>query len=135
MSKAALYAPESFHAATRDQRNEVCNGCGSQSALFDYVPDTIWGLDISQACNVHDWMWHTGLDERDRTAADLAFLNNMLRLIDAAEGVWFMKWLRRKRALKYYNAVRDFGGAKYWENKNAPNEVLHVNVKTGRGLA
>lgn len=30
------------------------NGCGAGGARIDLVPDTMWGLNISMICNLHD---------------------------------------------------------------------------------
>ena len=55
---------------------------------------------------------------------DRAFLNNMLRIIEA-ESKW-LTWLRRSRAMKYYSAVRDFGGPAFWKGKNKSTEIRAV---------
>ena len=64
-------------------------------------------------------MYHVGQTVDDKQEADRVFLNNMLRLIEDASG--WLKCLRRRRALKYYEAVVVFGGPAYWAGKNAPS--------------
>lgn len=125
LKNAALYAPGSYKKATLEQKRRICNGCG-QKGKFDFVPDTVYGMSIAEACNIHDWMYELGKTETDRQEADLAFLNNMLRLV-SAKGGW-LKWLRDRRVLKYYEAVRELGGPAYWDPKNSGAEKVTVAV-------
>lgn len=112
-----LYEPLSYTKASCKQKEAVCNGCGAANSKFDFVPDRIYRLKITEACNRHDWMYHVGEVLEDKEEADRVFLNNMLRLIEAQSNN-FMKPLRRRRALKYYEAVVTFGGPAYWAGKN-----------------
>ena len=110
-----LFAPESYRKATADLVNEIVNGCGAGNARFDFVPDTILGLSISECCNVHDWMYSFGSNLEDKKQADRVMLNNCLRVIEK-KGGWLKSW-RRIRAREYYLAVKSFGGPAYWEGK------------------
>ena len=118
-----LYAPESYWNATPAERSAVCNGCGAAGWKGKLVPNTMWGLNIRKACDIHDWMYHYGTTEADRHDADKAFLNNLIRIINAHGGV--LAGLRRYRATTYYNAVHRFGGAAFWDNKN-PDGTMSV---------
>lgn len=111
-----LYEPYSYTTATCHDKKRVCNGCGSSKAKFDFIPDTVWFLAIRRACDIHDWMYHYGKTLEDKEEADRVFLNNMLRLIEAQSNR-LMKPLRRRRALKYYEAVTAFGGPCFWDGK------------------
>ena len=111
-----LYEPYSYTTATCHEKKKVCNGCGSAKAKFDFVPDSIYGLKITPACNIHDWMYHKGKTIEDKQEADRVFLNNLLRLIEAQSNR-LMKPLRRRRALKYYEAVVLMGGPAFWDGK------------------
>ena len=124
MSVAHLYAPESFIRATPQIRRAVVNGCGPSGWKAALIPDRVWGLHIAPVCDIHDWMYTLGETIAQKDEADRVFLNNMLRLIDAAGGPGWLKWLRRRRAHKYYLAVVCFGGPAYWTDKN-PSETLH----------
>ena len=117
LTAVELYEPPSFTKASCAERKKVCNGCGAANAKFDFIPDSIYGLKITQACNRHDWMYHVGATLEDKEEADRVFLNNLLRLIEARSNR-FLKPLRRRRALKYYEAVVVFGGPAYWSGKN-----------------
>ena len=113
---AKLYAPPDYFTAPQMLINQICNGCGSSNAKFDFVPDTIYGLDISQACKVHDWMYHFGQTNEDKEKADRSFRNNLIRLIDERGG--FLRPLRRWRAGTYYLAVDRYGGPAFWNGKD-----------------
>lgn len=122
MTKALLFAPAEYWRLSPAAKAEICNGCGARKGFK--VPDTIWGLSIVEACNIHDYMYHVGRTEQDREEADRAFLNNLIRIIEA-DSINFapLKALRRYRAMSYYNAVRDFGGPAFWDDKNKPEEM------------
>ena len=114
-----LYEPISFTQASCELKRKVCNGCGSAKAKFDFVPDSIYGLHIRPACDRHDWMYYKGMTIEDKAEADRVFLNNMLRIIEGAPGILsrILKPMRRRRALKYYEAVVAFGGPAFWSGK------------------
>lgn len=130
--KATLYAPPGYISASTEVREKVVNGCGRDGWKGQLVPDRIWWLEIEEACNIHDWMYAAGETLADKQEADRVLLNNLLRLIDAAGGPWWLQWLRRQRASKYYDAVAMFGGPAFWDNKNDPSYMLDVSF--GRQL-
>jgi hypothetical protein len=99
-----------------DERFIICNGCGAANSKFDFVPDSIYFLSIREACYRHDYAYHIGETEMDRLAADRQFLNNMFTIIEQQSN-FIMRPLRRRRALKYYEAVRELGRAAFWANK------------------
>lgn len=119
--KSNLYKPVSYTKADKGLLEFICNGCGSARAKFDFIPDSIYFLKIREACDIHDWMYHFGQTIEDKKEADRVFLNNLLRLIEATEGIFnrILKPLRRRRALKYYEAVTAFGGPAFWSGKPA----------------
>jgi hypothetical protein len=73
-----------------------------------------------------------GATHDDKEQADRVLLYNMLRLAAAADRArWFdglLLWLRRHRAVVYYNAVRLLGGPAFWDRKNPPEEFRAVNL-------
>src|SRR3990172_1941758 len=114
-----LSCPESYLLASEAERREVCNGCGFAGAKFDFIPDTIWGMPICPACDIHDWQYHEGNTNEDKAVADRTFMNNLLRLIEQQDA-WIgrlLKPLRRRRTLKYYEAVVVFGGPAFWRGR------------------
>ena len=130
MSSTKLFAPKEYWEAKKHNPaliGEVCNGCGTSGWKGKLVPETMWGLDISAACDIHDWMYFHGKSEEDRLEADRVFLNNLFRLINAYGG--WLAWLRRYRATTYYNAVRVFGAEPFWWGKNPPETLGSVSLK------
>lgn len=106
-----LLAPASYHAADSAERAMVCNGCGPGSWRLDMVPDCILGLDITEACNIHDWMYEW---DGDREQADAWFLANMAIL--AARGSKLLLPVRLVVIVNYFLAVR-FGGEGFHNNR------------------
>lgn len=127
--EAVLYAPAEYVRALPNVRRLISNGCGVSGWKGKLVPDTIWGLKITEACNIHDWEYAAGATIADKDAADRAFHNNMLRLIDADTSRLgrMLKPLRRRRAWVYYEAVQHLGGPAFWAEKNPPETRLKVN--------
>jgi len=121
-----LYAPASFIAASAEVRAAVVNGCGAGGWKIDLVPDSIYGLDVSDVCDIHDWMYEAGETLADKEEADRVMLNNLLRKINAKTKYAWLRWLRRKRALKYYQAVAEFGAPAFWADKNKPENIINV---------
>ena len=109
-----LYAPQSYRDATAHERATVCNGAGPAGKGW-MVPDTIYGLSVTEPANIHDWMYELGHTLEHKDEADRVFLNNMLRVIADAGG--WLAGLRRKRARKYYWAVANYGGPAFWAGK------------------
>jgi hypothetical protein len=119
-----LYAPQSYIQATPEERRQVVNGCGAGGWLRHLVPDRIYGLKVEEACDIHDWMYATGLTIEDKELADRVFLNNLLRIIDANTRWGWLRRLRYLRARKYFEAVQHFGGPAFWKGKNQPEELF-----------
>ncbi len=123
-----LYAPISYWEATEEERNDTCNGCGAKSGLD--VPDTFYGLDVSIACNIHDWMYHIGITLADKLFADAIFRLNLSLIIDDSNK-WYNKVLsplRHSRAGKYYTAVVLWGNTAYWDKREC-NEDMIITFK------
>ncbi|MDH3998052.1 MAG: hypothetical protein OET90_04355, partial [Desulfuromonadales bacterium] len=118
MEPYQLYVPQSFQDAPEYVRAAVANGCGASGWKVDLVPDSLYRLDVSEVCDIHDWMYHQGETLADKDEADRVLLNNLLRKINAETSYAWLRWLRRKRALKYYQAVAEFGGPAFWSGKN-----------------
>lgn len=108
-----MYAPASYRRASSEAKKEVCNGCGAKGVNGKIVPDTIWGLNITEACNIHDWMYMEGKTQKDKKRADDVFLENVLSIIEEKSHPW-LKWIRRYRAMTYYNFVVSWGETAFW---------------------
>ena len=104
----ALYKPEGYDPT-------VTNGCGSGRLGAVLVPDSLVGLCIKEACNIHDYMYHVGVTIEDKKLADRVFLNNMSRIVLLEGGPLLQPRLALVR--KYYEVVKYFGGPAFWKGK------------------
>jgi len=114
-----LYAPEEFHATSEEERREITGGCGPGGVGDWLISDTIWGLNIHSACEIHDWMYHFGTKKKHKKTADEVFRDNMIRLIAAHPTNSLLIKLRFKWARLYYKAVKNYGGPSFWDGKEA----------------
>lgn len=105
---------------------KVCNGCGTEGWKGKLVPDSVYGLTITAACQPHDWMYYEGETDADKKIADRVFLNNMVRIVKEEGGL--LEWLRLRRVKKYYLAVKYFGGDAFWAGKNKPEEEVEADT-------
>jgi|SaaInlV_130m_DNA_3_1039695.scaffolds.fasta_scaffold09997_4 hypothetical protein len=104
-----LEASDTYWAASPKKRALNCNGAGTAGWEGCLVPDTIWGLNINAAANIHDWDYGEGQTLTDKDAADFRFQKNMIVLIrQAAKRSWVgwaLKIPREHRACLYFMAV------------------------------
>ena len=135
MKPVKLYAPEiygrqpcSFFDAPSELLAKIARGCGP-GGLGDYlVPDTLWGLSIRQACQIHDWQYHWGVTIEDKIKADLNLRDNMVRIIKAQDSWGILENLRLTKARIYYEAVKNFGGPAFWKGKSTIYEMREVQL-------
>ena len=121
-----LYYPKQYLTTPKNVLDNIINGCGPGGWLVDLVPDHLFFCDITEACNIHDFMYKIGITIEDKMRADRVFLNNMVRLILSKEYSWYSNWLKKRRlalARFYYEMVRDFGGSAFWNGKEDPNDA------------
>jgi len=78
------------------------NGCGSRSTEF--IPDSIWGLNITAMCHIHDLTHHLSETKEDCDLSNALLLMNTVNYVNANSNI-LMAWLRRYRVMTYYNAV------------------------------
>lgn len=123
-----LYAPPRYWDLSEKTRQLLSNGCGTDGWKGKLVPESMYGLNISAACDIHDYMYLIGETQVDKEEADRVFLNNLLRIIENRGG--WLAWFRRRRALKYYEAVEQFGGPAFWNEKNPPTTIQSTGVTT-----
>jgi len=115
MEKLILYAPNSYHEATPKERAEVCNGCGAKGGIK--FPDSMWGLDVKEACNIHDWMTKYGLTLMDFLFAAGMFIVNLTIIIWFGSSNKLTLTLRLMRATKYFVAVVVVGLNHFFKDK------------------
>lgn len=103
-----LFALRTYFAASERERDKVCNGCGSRG-ITEAVPDTLWGLKVTEVCNIHDWSYEYANSRMDRFIADILFLVNLVLWIKERGSGW-LNYARFYRAMTYFVAVRALGG-------------------------
>ena len=115
-----------YDNAPLEAKKTICNGCGPANSGWKskIIPNTIYGLSVKEACYIHDWMYYFGVSDYGKELADKVFLENMYKLI--ADGSWWLRFLRRRRALKYYLAVKFFGKRAYMADKEGTNNEIFV---------
>ena len=116
--KTGLVAPmEYWKIPPEDMHLHVSGRCGPGKGLGDkLVPETLWGLSVTPACEIHDFMYSFGEKTAEyKDIADKVFLSNMLTIIDKKTRYKALKYLRKKRAFKYYVAVSTFGDACFYD--------------------
>ena len=122
MRQAQLFAPPEYWRLSEDER--IWFRCGPGRGVLEWlVPDHILGVCITPACAVHDFCYSQGCTDKDKCDADVIFLNNMIRIIEAHNGIGFLQRMRLRRARIYYEAVSHFGGPAFWSGKNRPDEM------------
>jgi hypothetical protein len=105
--------PQSWLDATDQEKKDYANGCGGgwkskphlyQRIFYKFlnkaIPDTIWGLNITEICNWHDFDF-TFLEKTEENfiQANKDFYHNLKKKIND-ESVWFLRKVRLKRAKK-----------------------------------
>ena len=116
---------ESYKNATPEQKAEHTNGCGAANAKFDFVPDTIYGLDISPACKAHDWEYYEGS------------IKESLRLLHdqgKAVGYGMLRYCKEgecDECVETYGKLHlnKKGLCKYLDEKRKADEDFHYNLK------
>ena len=95
-------------------------GCGPGGIGDLLVPDTVYGLSIKPACQVHDWdnRHAKQASKKHRKSCDKRFKKNMFIIVDYNTSGWLLRRLRFTRCRTYYHMVRLFGGPAYWDERN-----------------
>lgn len=103
--KCELLAIPSFFYTDKETLNRVCNGCGTRGIGGWLVPDKMWGLKVTTACNIHDWMYSKCETPEDEDYSDFIFRENLRRVIKARTKNPILRWLRLRRADLYFICV------------------------------
>jgi hypothetical protein len=111
-----LYAPHAFYKLSANAIDEATGGCGPGEKGDRVVPDTAWGLRITRACRIHDFMYSKLCTATQKTA-DRVFLNNMRRLVLHGSKIKILIPPRRVRVKAYYLAVKYGGKSSVSEKK------------------
>lgn len=92
------------------------NGCGPEGWKGLLIPDTLGGIDISEACRRHDYDHFIGGSEEDRQKSNMNFFCNMVIIIRRDDTWLTNEDIALKWAIQYYIAVDD-NGKEYWNYK------------------
>ncbi len=100
-----LIAPNDYQSLSKEIKYEITNKCGPDGILNILIPNSLLGLDISESCNIHDYMFHTSRTSKNLKNADQIFLKNLkLQIRNNSSG--FLKPIRTFMAYLYYTSVR-----------------------------
>lgn len=105
MKSYTLESTDGYKALTPELKTAICNGAGAAGQWIScFIPNTMYGLDVEEVFNIHDYDYHVGGDRNAKNIADRRMLENLMMVINANSGL-ILGFLRRRRALKYYEAV------------------------------
>jgi hypothetical protein len=111
MNVEGLVAEHGFWALSTVDYEKICNGGGPKGWGW-LIPDTMWGLSMTKAFDIHDYDYYIGTD---KDVADLRMYKNCKALIDRRGGCF--RRLRLMRLTLYYQAVSKLGGL-FYNSKN-----------------
>lgn len=112
MSAIELVSPIEYTQLTPEAKEEICNGCGAKGGIP--VPNTMYLLSIKEACQIHDFMYHSSMTTEDKVTSDLVFKHNLIAIIEEETWFYFVEKLRKVRAEEYYLVVALWGDGAYW---------------------
>lgn len=112
--KDYLAAPPAFWTCPPEVKKACCNGAGPKGLVGWFVPDRIYGVSITEAANIHDWMYTWAELDVDKEIADLTFLCNCIEIINECTTSisvlrFIMLHLRHRVCIDYYEAVEELG--------------------------
>lgn len=121
--------PECWKFVDEHPEDFASFGCGPGGLGDRLVPDTMYGLNISDACRIHDWYYrfYPENTEAAREMADRILKNNLLRIVREKTKSKVLRWLRERRCQTYYLMVRNFGAPAFFEERNNATELREVN--------
>ena len=117
MKNLQLKAPATYWNIPENVRHEKYHGCGPGHLGDWFVPDTIWGLNVVEACRIHDHEYEVGETKADKRRADARFLHNLIVLIYLKGGGRLLIKRRIRRAFTYYKMVSKFGYQAFFSTK------------------
>ena len=94
-------------------------GCGPGGFWDWFVPDTMWGLSVKDACRQHDhdYRFGNGASDEHRKQCDERMKFNMDIIVHEKSRSKILKSLRHVRINTYYCMVRVGGRSSYWNER------------------
>lgn len=105
--------PKKYHNISPELKAFVCNGAGAKDGIK--VPSSMYGLNLIEAFNIHDFDYWMGVNDDDKRMADRRMLVNTVIMI-VNKGGWLMA-PRLYRAMTYFIAVAKFGKKAFYAEK------------------
>jgi lysozyme len=104
--------------------------CGAGVGIGDIiVPETMYGLSVSPACDIHDAMWDIAEPSWiEFHQSNSIFLSNILSIIHHRSSSITLEHLRNYRAVTYYNTVNTIGSKIFWKLKKEQGELLELDI-------
>jgi len=103
--KLPLDYPQGYLNLSPQVKAEIVNGAGAKGGIK--VPNTMWGLNMIEVFNIHDYDYFMGESEGDKRIADRRMLTNAIIMICNKRG--FFMYARGLRAMTYFMAVAILG--------------------------
>ena len=117
-----LLAPTSFTTATKERKQNICNGLGA--AWMPIKINTIWGLNCRIIADIHDWAYYfSEWTFEAKKKHDKIFVENLSKWIIAKSKNKILRWLRLRRVSKYYMLLKYAGNPAFWYNKQKPESL------------
>lgn len=124
--KVVLYADANYWKLTEEEKAQICNGCGSKGAWYNFL---IPSRAFDECCHIHDYDYSIGKTEKEKRLADRRFMQNMKRVVRATKNRFLKKW-RALKAKAFYKGVKNFGDEAYWSDKvtyeNSKGEEVEI---------
>ena len=111
-NKYELDAPEEYWKLTHKEREKIVNECGPDGFINRLIPNHLLGLDISDACNIHDFMFAKAKNHEEHREADKTFLKNIDKKIIQGSKTFLGRILRKGLARIYYLVARIYSKLK-----------------------
>lgn len=116
-------APPEFWDESNGSLLELWNGVGAEGDwLNPFIPETVYGLNISLASLPHDWAFKFHRTKRKFHVSNLYFLYNMNQIVRDESANAFMKNIRFLRTNKYYMAVETDAG---WKAYTVGKDIIY----------
>ena len=117
-----IITPSGYDLMNKKEKKEICNGAGAEGSGW-LVPDTLWGLNCNKAHNRHDFGYYQSTKRIDKIIADTVYLWNLYSLIE--KGSWWLRGLRKTRALTYAKVVNRFGDSSFFLKKTSKDKEFN----------
>lgn len=110
--KTKLQAPKEYFELSKGEKKKLLNQCGPDGPINKIIPNSLLGADISQSCDIHDYMFIKAQNKKQAKVADEVFLKNMKTEIDKKRSSKVLSLFRKALANVYFAATRIYSTIK-----------------------